>query len=187
MTPRGKSKAKAKPKAGSGVLALLAMAGPPPPVGVPAPLPIPQTPGPALPYRQLYQLFKLGVYWCYTFSHNHFSAIFGNLRLDVRNTLVEKWRSDPTSWNLLSGTYVYRAFLRAVGFPDFTVSRASTPGVVWIANEANLLVRVSWGYGRCDARRLPGYDTRFNDPTFNWWQPGLELVAPPLPMTPVLP
>ena len=28
-----------------------------------APLPIPQTPGPALPYRQLYQLLKLGVFY----------------------------------------------------------------------------------------------------------------------------
>ena len=190
--------------AGNGVLALLAMgtavmvpdeeepAGPPDPVPLPAAVPpvrvVPQTPGPELPFRQVYQMFYLGAYWCYTFRTYLFSALFGNVRLDVRGSVVERWRTrDVTSWNIAGDAYVYRFDLGGAGFPNFTVNRTSNPGVVWIVNADNVMVRIMWGYGRSSARLLPNYHNQFNDWAFDWTQAGLELPVPQLPGTPIYP
>ena len=77
--------------------------------------------------------------------------------------------------------------LGGAGFPNFTVNRTSNPGVVWIANADNVMVRIMWGYGRCSARLLPNYHNQFNDWAFDWTQAGLELPVPQLPGTPIYP
>ena len=180
--PQGKAKAKAKSKAkawakGKAMAAAKVMVGPPPP-----------RPAQPLNYRDVYQMFKMGAYWITTTRTNNFSALFGDMRLNLNNTHRETWRStNVTPWNIASETtQVYRMNLHGVDFPDFTINRTSNIGIVWIANEDNIMVRCSWINGRCSARQLPNYDTNWHDPTFNWVQKGRALPVAQ-PGTPILP
>ena len=133
-------------------------------------------------------MFKMGAYWITTTRTNNFSALFGDMRLNLNNTHRETWRStNVTPWNIASETtHVYRMNLHGVAFPDFTINRTSNTGIVWIANEDNIMVRCSWINGRCSARQLPNYDTNWHDPTFNWVQKGRALPVAQ-PGTPILP